>query len=98
VGTNLLIEIELELGEAQTRSRPRTWDVAFGVGRTFDTDALLGSLSDFYLEPQEEGGFVAFSREYSGAVGQGETEQEAITDLLEAIKLLKEALEQENPS
>mgnify|MGYP001061522419 FL=1 len=50
---------------------------------------------DIYLEPQEEGGFVAFSKEYQGAVGQGETEEKAIRDLQEAIKLLKEVSEEE---
>jgi len=45
------------------------------------------------LEPQEEGGFVALCREYPGAVGQGETEDEAVKDLIEAIKVLKEYLE-----
>ena len=53
------------------------------------------SVPDIYLEPQEEGGFVAFSREYSGAVGQGETIEEAIKDLEEAIELLKEVLEED---
>lgn len=45
------------------------------------------------LEPQEEGGFVALCKEYPGAVGQGETEDEAVKDLIEAIKVLKEYLE-----
>lgn len=48
-----------------------------------------------YLEPQEEGGFVAFSKEYPGAVGQGETEDEAVKDLMEAVQLLKEVLEED---
>lgn len=45
------------------------------------------------LEPQEEGGFVALCKEYPGAVGQGETKDEAVKDLVEAIKVLKEYLE-----
>ncbi|RLI10109.1 type II toxin-antitoxin system HicB family antitoxin [Candidatus Bathyarchaeota archaeon] len=53
---------------------------------------LLEDALPFYLEPQEEGGFVAFSSEYPGAVGQGETEEEAIKDLEEAIQTLKEFL------
>lgn len=53
------------------------------------------SLDDVSLEPQEEGGFVAFSKEYAGAVGQGETVEEAIKDLQEAIQLLKEVLEED---
>jgi predicted RNase H-like HicB family nuclease len=49
----------------------------------------------YYIEEQEEGGFVAYSEEYSGAVGQGETEEEAIKDLKEAIELLKEVIEED---
>lgn len=49
----------------------------------------------FVLDPQEEGGFVAYSNEYPGAIGQGETEAEALRDLQEAIDLLKEVLEQD---
>lgn len=54
-------------------------------------EAALG----IYLEPQEEGGFVAFSKEYPGAVGQGETEDEAVKDLMKAIELLKEVIEED---
>jgi predicted RNase H-like HicB family nuclease len=50
------------------------------------------SITDFYLEPQEEGGYVAFSREFRGAVGQGETDEEALADLEEAINLLKQVV------
>jgi len=46
-----------------------------------------------YLEPQDEGGFVARSAEYEGAVGQGETEEEAIKDLNDAIETLKDFFE-----
>jgi predicted RNase H-like HicB family nuclease len=49
----------------------------------------------FVLDPQEEGGFVAYSNEYPGAIGQGETEEEALSDLQQAIDLLKEVLEQD---
>lgn len=56
---------------------------------------IQNSIPDFYLEPQEEGGFVAFSREYSGAVGQGETIEEAITDIQKAIELLKEVISED---
>jgi predicted RNase H-like HicB family nuclease len=42
------------------------------------------------FEPQEEGGFVVYCKEYSGAVGQGETYDEAVKDLAEAISLLRE--------
>ena len=50
---------------------------------------------NLYLEPQEEGGFVAFSREFAEAVGQGETIEEALKDLEEAVQLLKEVLEED---
>jgi len=59
---------------------------------------VKGNIPDFHLEPQEEGGFVAFSREFPGAVGQGETIEEAIADLEEAIQLLKEVLEEDRTS
>lgn len=48
-----------------------------------------------YLEPQEEGGFVAYSKKYPGAVGQGETEEEALHDLEESVELLKEVLDED---
>jgi predicted RNase H-like HicB family nuclease len=41
------------------------------------------------VEEQPEGGFVAFERKHSGAVGQGETEERAVIDLMEAIEALK---------
>ena len=48
-------------------------------------------LSDtFYLHAEKEGGFVTFSEKHSGAVGQGETEEEAAHDLMGAIVALKE--------
>ena len=58
------------------------------------------SLEDIYtsilgtVEPQEDGGFVAFSDKYPSAVGQGDTEEEAFRDLIEAIELLKEVLKE----
>lgn len=55
----------------------------------------FGNLTQLVLDPQEEGGFVAYSNEYPGAIGQGETEEEALRDLQEAIDLLKEVLEQD---
>jgi len=57
---------------------------------------ISGTHSNFHdnlfvdLQEQEEGGFVATCREFAGAVGQGETEEEAILDLRQAIELLKE--------
>lgn len=48
------------------------------------------------LEPEPEGGFITYSSEYTGAIGQGETEEEAIRDIQEAIAVLME--EEKNPS
>ena len=42
---------------------------------------------------QEDDGYVAYSKLYPGAVGQGETVADALNDLNEAIKTLKEAME-----
>lgn len=56
---------------------------------------IQSSIPNFYLEPQEEGGFVAFSREFPGAVGQGETVEEAIADIEKAIRLLKEVFDED---
>lgn len=50
---------------------------------------------DYSIEPQEEGGFVAYSSLYSGAIGQGETREEALDDLKEAIEILKEVQEED---
>jgi predicted RNase H-like HicB family nuclease len=47
-------------------------------------------INRIYLEPQDEGGFVARSTEYKEATGQGETEVEAIKDLNDAIQTLKD--------
>jgi len=69
-------------------------NIDFGKSTIMETsltsEEIQSSISDFRLEPQEEGGFVVFSREYSGAVGQGETIEEAIADIQSAIKVLKE--------
>jgi len=54
-------------------------------------DVLTSTLGlHMRFEPQEEGGFVVYCKEYSGAVGQGETYDEAMKDLAEAISLLRE--------
>jgi predicted RNase H-like HicB family nuclease len=51
--------------------------------------------TEVILEPQDEGGFVAFSTEHRGAVGQGETIEAAVDDLEQAIELLQEVLDEE---
>lgn len=48
------------------------------------TDLTIDVESDFI-----DGGYVAFCVEYPGAAGQGETEQEAIRDLLGAVAAIK---------
>jgi predicted RNase H-like HicB family nuclease len=42
---------------------------------------------------QKDKGYVAYSKLYPGAVGQGETVADALSDLNEAINSLKEAME-----
>jgi len=86
--------VELEIVEPSSRKRSRTWDAPLSVSRSFSSDALC-KVAEFRLEPQEEGGFVAFSNDYPGAVGQGETEEEALKDLQQAISLLREVLIEE---
>lgn len=51
------------------------------------------------IEPDElDGGFIAECAEVTGAAGQGETEQEAIQDLMEAINAIVEVrLREEHP-
>ena len=43
------------------------------------------------LEPQEEGGFTAYVPSLSGCISQGETKEEAIKNIKEAIELYLEA-------
>ncbi|HEY2325433.1 MAG TPA: type II toxin-antitoxin system HicB family antitoxin [Thermoanaerobaculia bacterium] len=42
------------------------------------------------FEPAEEGGYVAFVEELPGAISQGETLDEARTNLKEAVELILE--------
>lgn len=74
--------------------------VDFAKTTTIDHSLTLkakieGSTSDFYLESQEGGGFVALSTEFPGAVGQGETIEEAMADIQSAIGLLKEVFDED---
>lgn len=85
-----------------------SFDLSFhnGTHHIFDASPQVEILESFahvqlgipviYLRSQDEGGFVAFSFEYPGAIGQGETEDEALQDINSAIELLKE--EKSNPS
>ena len=42
------------------------------------------------LEPQEEGGFTAYVPSLSGCISQGDTKEEAIRNIKEAIELYLE--------
>ncbi|AFK22077.1 type II toxin-antitoxin system HicB family antitoxin [Pyrococcus sp. ST04] len=46
------------------------------------------------LEPQPEGGYVAYVPALPGCVSQGETEEEALENIKEAIELYLEVLEE----
>ena len=43
------------------------------------------------LEPQQEGGFTAYVPSLPGCVSQGETKEEAVKNIKEAIELYLEA-------
>jgi predicted RNase H-like HicB family nuclease len=45
------------------------------------------------LEPQEEGGFTVYVPVLPGCVSQGETEEEALVNIREAIEVYLESLE-----
>jgi predicted RNase H-like HicB family nuclease len=47
------------------------------------------------LEPQEEGGYTIRCLELPGAISQGETKEEALENIKEAISLVLEVLSQE---
>jgi predicted RNase H-like HicB family nuclease len=47
------------------------------------------------LEPQEEGGFTVQCVEIPGAISQGETREEALTNIKEAIGLVLEVQREE---
>ncbi|MCK4820425.1 type II toxin-antitoxin system HicB family antitoxin [bacterium] len=78
---------------SSARVDPRT-HLGMDISTYEFTDAPFSE--GFLLEHQPEGGFVVISFRYPGATGQGETEDEAIKDIQDAIELLKE--EEMNPS
>jgi predicted RNase H-like HicB family nuclease len=47
------------------------------------------------LEPQEEGGYTVQCLELPGAISQGETKEESLINIKEAIGLVLEVLSQE---
>jgi len=50
---------------------------------------------DIILEPQEEGGYTVYVPSLPGCVSQGETKEEAIENIKEAVELYLEADENE---
>ena len=50
------------------------------------------------LEPQPEGGFVAYVPALPGCMSQGETKEEALQNIKEAIELYLEVLEERQMS
>ena len=47
------------------------------------------------LEPQEDGGFTVFVPSLKGCISEGDTKEEALTNIKEAIELYLEAGENE---
>lgn len=95
VPPSIILETEIEIPLQEFALVPSlTWQFRGLLGNLTSDIIARRSSADFYLEPQEEGGFVAFSKTYPGAVGQGETELEALKDLYESIRLLKEVLDE----
>ena len=47
------------------------------------------------LEPQEEGGYTVQCLELPGAISQGETKEEALVNIKEAISLVLDVLSQD---
>ena len=47
------------------------------------------------LEPSEEGGFTVYAPSLPGCISEGETEEEAVNNLKEAIELYLEPVEDE---
>ena len=46
-----------------------------------------------YLEPSEEGGYTAIVPSFPGCISEGETKEEAIRNIREAIELYLEPIE-----
>ena len=47
------------------------------------------------LEPQEEGGYTVQCLELPGAISQGETKEEALKNIKEAIELVLEVIQED---
>ena len=47
------------------------------------------------LEPQEEGGYTVLCLELPGAISQGETKEEALENIKEAIGLVLEVIQED---
>jgi predicted RNase H-like HicB family nuclease len=48
---------------------------------------------EIYLEPSEEGGYTAIVPSLPGCISEGETKEEAIRNIREAIELYLETIE-----
>nr|VFJ92658.1 MAG: Predicted nuclease of the RNAse H fold, HicB family [Candidatus Kentron sp. H]VFJ95108.1 MAG: Predicted nuclease of the RNAse H fold, HicB family [Candidatus Kentron sp. H]VFK00366.1 MAG: Predicted nuclease of the RNAse H fold, HicB family [Candidatus Kentron sp. H] len=48
------------------------------------------------LEPSDEGGYTAFVPALSGCISEGDTEEEALTNIREAIDLYFEPIDNDN--
>jgi len=51
---------------------------------------------DIYLEPSEDGGYIAKVPSLPGCLSEGETKKEAIKNIREAIELYLEPVEDKN--
>jgi predicted RNase H-like HicB family nuclease len=47
------------------------------------------------IEPQEEGGYTVQCLELPGAISQGETKEEALENIKEAIELILEVIQED---
>lgn len=52
----------------------------------------IGKMQDFtaILEPADEGGYICWLEEIPDAMSQGETQEEALINVIDALKLLLE--------
>ena len=49
------------------------------------------------LEPSEEGGYTVYVPSLPGCVSEGDTEEEALRNIKEAIELYLESVEEDSP-
>lgn len=51
-----------------------------------------------YLEPTEDGGYTAIAPSLPGCISEGDTKEEAIKNIREAIELYLEPVEDDTPT